>query len=727
VLHLCSCREGTPAGEKRPLFDKTLAPDILTEQKNVSLPSSGECNRFLKGWWPSRKNSENEIYLAPSLTESRIQVVSLSDRARTLTLNLEALGPLSPWSVTIKANGQNLGSFPVTETLKARLPEKLAAGRCLVELEFKTKEGGRGEGELPFCVKSASVEPALPAGKIGFKKNEVAQSGFSMVEIVQQVEGKSVLTGLFIPPDSPKTGQRFELRAENGAGQAIGSFSWSATWLDRLRGSRKIKLPLGESKSFVRFRLTAAGEGPPARWTGITLAGPPARHASPVKATKPSPPRLLILYVMDALRADTVGYMGGPPGVTPTLDRLASQGLTFLRHQTVAPNTLPSVKALFTGKIPVIDGWAKLPAGPMPTLAELIAKAGYRTAAFADNGYISGEFGLIRGFAHDGMMEVSTKRKNRPKSTFNDSAARVHAAALDWLRSLPRGERVFLYLHTLNPHNPYDPPEPFLTKFTSGISSTISGSSETLKDIKHSRVQASDEDWKRLRGLYAGSLAYNDAELGKFMDELARMFPEREIFLAVTADHGDELYDHGGVLHGYTLYREMLHIPLVLWYPAQLPPRKITAATSSVDLFATLLELAGAKIPTSCEGTSLLSLGEGENRKDEILFASASSIKGGIFSAQSERWKVVLAPRSGAGWGMGVGVAHSRDAEYLFDLEHDPQERVNKIGQGDLESAWLRSRLVAWVENAALRAEKAEEPSLSGETKSKLRALGYLE
>jgi hypothetical protein len=110
-----------------------------------------------------------------------------------------------------------------------------------------------------------------------------------------------------------------------------------------------------------------------------------------------------------------------------------------------------------------------------------------------------------------------------------------------------------------------------------------------------------------------------------------------------------------------------------------------------------------------------------------VLLAAASSLRGGIFSARSERWKVIWAPRIGQGWGMGEGLGRSRDPEYLFDLAADPGETVNLAGGGDLEAAWLRSRLLAWVQRHLEPEPETEPPPDDAATLRHLRALGYLQ
>jgi arylsulfatase A-like enzyme len=192
--------------------------------------------------------------------------------------------------------------------------------------------------------------------------------------------------------------------------------------------------------------------------------------------------------------------------------------------------------------------------------------------------------------------------------------------------------------------------------------------------------------------------------------------------VAVTSDHGEELFDHGGILHGYTLYEEMLRIPLILWAPGRLRPAAVASPTDTLDLRATLLDLAGLEADGKAQGVSLLR----RNRAGrEPRLAAASSLKGGLYAAWSPRFKVIWAPRTGAGWGMGGGWGRSRDPEYVFDLVRDPGETVNRAGSGAFEAAWLRSRLLAWAERGRAAAEEPAEAPADRETRERLRALGY--
>ena len=689
-----------PSRPVRPLLDGDHAPDVLVERREVARPPAPDGNRFLTGWTPGRRGGR--IVLSPVAAEqkARLEVVNLERTRRTLVIDFHEGAPVGS-RVRVRTGGRDLGSFVLTDPLEIPLSfDKAPLGRVAVDLTFES--GGAG-------VVAAGIRPVLPAGEARVEGTDLVQSGSSIVDLVRPVAGAEALVGTFAPPSSPREGQRFELTVEREDGTPVGRFSWRPDFWNR---TRRLEVPLTRAGSFVRVRLRAVGTGPAGRWEGLGFAGGGTRAEAPAEwtfAPPPGPPRLVVVYVMDALRADTVGHLGGRPGVSPVTDRLAREGMTFQAHRSVAPNTLPSTKALFTGRLFVAGGGRPLAPEDGPTLAELFREAGYRTGLFSGNVHVGAAYGTDRGFEH-----VVEERPFLPGIPFNDNAARVNAAALSWLRSLPPGAKAFAYLHTIHPHNPYDPPEPYRSRFTAGIPSAVDGSIQTLRAIRRNRIEAGAATRERLRGLYTGAFSYNDGTLEGFLAALATWAPPAETLVALTSDHGEELFDHGGVLHGYTLYEEMLRIPLVLWAPGRLRGGAVTARTDTLDLHATLLDLAGIPRPEGTRGRSL----SGPH------LAAASSLKGGAYAIRSDRFKVIWAPRTGLQWGLGEGIGRSRDPEYVFDLVRDPRETINLAGGGGLEAAWLRSRLLAWAERGRSEGE-AEQPPVDAETLQRLRALGY--
>ena len=729
LLLLGACGPARPSGETRFLLDGDHAPDVLTERKDISNPPALGGNRFLSGWWPWKEGGT--LVLSPITPEARMEIVHLERRERTLVLDLLQEAATQGRKVRVTADGRDLGAFPLTDPVEIPLPADLPLGRVPLKMSFE--EGSRG-------VIAAAVRPILAEGKVRRWKTDLIQSGTSAVDLVRPVSGGETLVGSFIPPTDPKPGQRFDLVITREDGSPIRRFTWAPSFWNRLRGTRSFSYRIGNVQGFIRVRLWAHGVGPAGRWKELRLVGGEGTERTQgtprtQKKEKAEPPRLVILYVNDALRADTVGALGGPPGISPTYDRLAREGLLFRAHRSVAPNTLPSTKALFTGRTFVSRGGWKLEPEDGTTLAEMFRAAGYHTGLFSGNVYVGPSYKTDRGFEHvaeevqiDGLIGGAPAVIH---AAYNDNAEQAHAAALAWLRTLPPGEKAFLYIHTIHPHNPYDPPEPFRTRFTQGIPSTIDGSTPTLTGIKAQRVVPNDADKRRLRGLYQGSFSYNDDQLGRFLAQAAAFARPEETLVTLTADHGEEIFEHGGVLHGFTVYEEMLRIPLVLWAPGRLQAGEVSARTDTLDVHATLVELCGLKPPKDhpAEGRSLLAVSrdEGDGVEEDVRLAAGSSVKGGIYAAYAGRWKLIWAPRVGIGWGLGDGAGRSRDPEYLFDLKADPRETKNLAGQGDLAAAWLRSRLLAWIEhNRQDEEEPAGSQAVNPETLNKLRALGYV-
>lgn len=734
---LAGCGEDERTGAVSPLLDGSAVPDVLTEQRAIALPPSLSGNRFVHGWWAWRDGAGRTV-LNPIGKESRLELVALDGRARTLVLDLLAAAPGK--SVSVICAGRLVGKFPLTDPLEIPLPADLPPGRVPVALAFEADSPG---------VLAGAVRSALPAGAVKIEGQDVVQAGSSMVDAYAEAPVvNQTLLGTFVPPAAPRPGQRFDLTLERADGTPIRRFTWAPSFWNRFRGAKTVVMPLRNNSGVVRARFVARGEGPPARWQGFgfttakaglggLISGvlqsydeAPAAPALEPGAPPPQPPKtgtpppsVVIVYVFDALRADALAHLGGRAGVSPTFDRLAAAGITWKAHRSVAPNTLPSTKALFTGRPFVARGGWKLAPEDGPTLAEAFRQAGYRTGLFSGNAYVGPAYGTDRGF--EKVAEIPIQED----APVNDNAAHVQKAALDWLAALPAGSKAFLYLHTIHPHNPYAPPEPFRSRFTAGIPSGIDGRTETLLGIKQGRVTATGADQERLRGLYHGSVAYNDDQLAAFVQEVSARVPPSQVLLALTADHGEELFDHGGVLHGFTLYEEMLRTPLVLWSTGRLARGASDEPSDNLDLHATLLDLAGLKPDAKAEGKTLLPRQKPEAGDEPwIRFAAASSVKGGMYAARSQRYKYVWAPRAGLGWGMGEGVGRTHDPEYLFDLERDPKEKANLAGHplASIEPAWLKARLLAWIEKGGGREGEVKEAPVDPETIDRLRALGYV-
>jgi arylsulfatase A-like enzyme len=606
----------------------------------------------------------------------------------------------------------------VSPLIEVPIPGDVALGRVPIDLEFSDPS------RVAFA--RASLGSSVRKGTVAVGPSGVEQSGWSTVDFVRLVEGDVRLVGKFVPPTEARGGQVFSVKTDRGGGEVETGFEW--------RAAPKAKPPVDEATEvsvilnpgLMRIRLVAEGRGPAARWQELRLI---RRHRAEETRipSSPDPPRVVVVYVLDALRADYVGHLGSSRGATPCMDRFAAEGVTFTNHFSTAPNTGPATKSLFTG-----FGFQRGRALPSPypvTLAENFHDAGFQTVSISSNPHLAPDYGLTRGFDHVEFLPIGEDHRPGAAQTINDSAQRVHRAALGWLEDHHQEQNVFLYLHTLNPHNPYTPPEPYQSLFAEGPGSfRMNGRTRTLAEIRDRKFEISSADQERIRDRYTSGLAYNDAELCGFVDELRGRFGE-EILLVITSDHGEELFDHGGVLHGHTLYDELLHVPLVWWWPSKIGPDRVEVPTNTLDVHATLASLVDPDLAILSEGGEsmwdMLVGGDPSVRSRRLQFAVAPGMGWGRM-ARSSDWKLILAPGRGRKRGMGNNRGRTDEAEYVFHIAADPGEQANHVGGEDLEVEWLRSRLNEWWATWEGRQANVVEGELDPATRRRLEELGYL-
>ena len=719
ALVLGACRQASEQHLTVPLLEAQSRPDILTEATLLDPPPSLGGNRFVSGWWPWKKDGQPVLVTAKSTV--RLEGVQLLNRERQLLLDGEVLKGRPGDPVAVLIAGNQMEDVPLEFPLAIPIPAATGRGRFPVDLTLPQ--------DAQIVVRNAAFRQAADSGSAAIEGASLRQSGPSLVDFVLPVPAGSRLVGSFSPPESTDPDQRFELWLEEEGASPRLAYSWSPGVWNRFLGRSSYDVPVTDEDGMVRIRFAATGEGGTGSWVRPELQLPIAGdEPTPAKqpAPAPAPPRLIVVYVMDALRADAIGHLGGPERNSPFIDRLAEAGTTQLDHYSVAPNTFPSIKAIFTGHTYRYDGGWKLPQEGPPTLAEAFQAGGYRTGLFSGNGLASPLYGTDRGFEH--LAEDVVMRGLGPNG-YSDNAEVVQAAALDWISRLREEERAFVYLQTLHPHNPYTPPPDLLRRFTDGIDSTIDGSTATLRNIKQRRLEPTAADVRRLRALYDASVAYNDEQIRIFLAELRKRYAEGEILFVITSDHGDELLEHGGVLHGYTLFEEQIHVPLILSWPGTLTPCRLDAPSDHLDLHYTLRSLVGAENPESWPGRSLwpeLLSCKGRTSPWHVRYAAASSVQGGVFLARWQNLKWIWAPRVGRRWGQGEGAGRSYDGEYVFDLAHDPAEHHNLAGVDSLPAAWLRAQLLAWLDRDPTTNEQQVTPEIDSAERERLKALGYL-
>jgi arylsulfatase A-like enzyme len=327
----------------------------------------------------------------------------------------------------------------------------------------------------------------------------------------------------------------------------------------------------------------------------------------------PAEPTNVLLIVLDTLRADHLSAYGYGRPTSPRLDSFAKQGVLFENAFSTTSWTLPSHASLFTGRYSREHraSW-KNPGGMFssgsPTLAEVLRSRGYRTAAFSANPFwVSRETGLGRGFIRfedycqsvaDGLLRTAYGRAFHSavlrRLGFEDIPARrraqqINGSVLSWIRRDPR-RPFFVFANYIDTHDPYLPPEPFASKFSPrpprGILNTVMRRFDPSLTAAERQAEID---------AYDGAIAYLDHHLGRLLDELEGMGLADNTLVVITSDHGEAFGEHGLFLHSHSLYRELVHVPLLVRLPGWVPAGvRVSQPVTNAAVAATVVDLIGA-------------------------------------------------------------------------------------------------------------------------------------
>ena len=394
----------------------------------------------------------------------------------------------------------------------------------------------------------------------------------------------------------------------------------------------------------------------------------------------------VLLITVDTLRADHLGCYGYSKAATPSMDRLAADGVLFERAETAAPITLPAHVSILTGTYPAYHGVRNngvYRLGPRAvTLAEVLQEHGYKTGAVISGYPLATRFGLSQGF--DSYDDHLPPEKVRQVNFRERRAEEVTRLGISWLSTVSP-QRFFLWLHYFDPHAPYAPPSPFAERFALTP--------------------------------YDGEVAYVDREIGKVLENLTTLGVMDKTLVVLVADHGEGLGDHGEATHGVFLYESTLRVPMILSLPGPLPRgQRVSTPVRTIDLMPTILRFLDLPQPEELQGTSLLPLIS--RRPPDLLLKSLSESLlprenygwSELSAVRIGDWKYILAPR-----------------EELYDLRTDPGERNDLAKRREGDAARMREEIHRLMQDAAPSgAPIAYRQELDDTARERLRSLGYL-
>lgn len=448
----------------------------------------------------------------------------------------------------------------------------------------------------------------------------------------------------------------------------------------------------------------------------------------------------VLLVTVDSLRADHVGCYGYDRETTPVLDGIADDAAVFENTFAHACSTRPSFPTILTSSYPMMYGGYENLSTERTLISEVFDEAGYRTGGFHSNAYLNPEFGYGRGFDtfHDSMTDPGALARLRQFVKNNldkdgliyqtlasafDTAERQAGAnigsayvdadkitdhAIEWLEGGTSDTDDFLWVHYMDVHHPYLPPEEFQREFRDEPISERRAIQLRRKFIQDPD-EVTDEELADIIDLYDAEIRFTDSEIGRLLDAADRTWDDYTV--AVTADHGEEFKDHGEFSHFAKFYDEVLHVPLI--YRDNTYDGRYDDLVGLLDVSPTLVDSAGLDVPSNFYGASLQSLLEDDSwDRTEILGDWAADMDGDRrYAYRDHEWKYIQRPRG----------------EELYDLTEDPNEQENLIDEEPPILDDLRAAIDRHEEEIDQTRVDVETVEMDEEVKQQLRDLGYQE
>ncbi len=451
---------------------------------------------------------------------------------------------------------------------------------------------------------------------------------------------------------------------------------------------------------------------------------------APPDTGQPAPadglPNVLLISI-DSLRADHVHCYNYARQTSPTLDAVAKEGVRFETVVSSTSWTLPAHLTLLTSLPPerhgVVGDRMRLGEGVV-SLAQVLWQAGYSTAGFVSGPYMQAEYGFARGFDH--YDDHSVARASHLASHEGITSPKLVRLVREWLGIWDlkgRARPFFVFLHMWDVHYDYTPPPPYDTMFDPDYRGTVTA--ERYESPRQVHKDMDPRDLEHIVALYDGEIRFTDLHVGRLLDYLRDLGLLDDTVLVITADHGDEFFEHGNKGHKKALYDETIVVPLILRYPKKVPTGKsVPQQVRLMDVAPTILSLCGLQRPavfgapeprTRHAERDLLPLITGQPDETFRPIVAFGDLFGKLASLRTGSLKLI---------------AHLEGpvTYELYDLAADPGEKSNIIGRDPSVDAVLAQRLTEWRRAAAKGVKVPPQRfELSDDLEKRLRSLGYID
>ncbi len=576
-------------------------------------------------------------------------------------------------TVSVRAHAKRGGAMSLSFNARRLGSKKLRAGWNQLSWAVPAGVARAGHNDLRFGGSEPGVSWVRVGQALGAGDSAEPPRPWSDEAIVL-ADGDAVTYYVLVPEGAQLVATvspaacRVEVRGRHHEGAFAGS----------LRGDRG-HLDLGDVEGkVVRLELRARG-CKRARVTGaaITVAG-----AAPSIPKRGAPPRYVVLWVMDTLRADRVRpFNPAARAEVPNFERLARTGTVFNPYWVQGNESQTSHASLFTGVYPVTHGVRTAGVGGtwriarrFHTIGMEARRRGMHTIGVTANGYVRSFGGYGRGFDfwHNLMRDKTLKKPFRgyvPGRMVLDRALEKFEPAA--------GRPTFLFIGTVDAHKPYVGHEPWLSRYDPG---PYRGDFEKMARAWMLKIPFGvmectwvppKRDIQRINAIYDSDVSYQDMLLGKLLAKLDELGIADQTMLIVTADHGEEFWEHGICGHGNTSREVLLHVPLVIHYPPLFPGGVVRGGAEGVDVLPTLIDALGSEPNPTMQGASLIPVAHGVGAG--YVRPSYMSQYEYAHSMRVGHWKMRVASRT----------------QHMWNLRSDPFENKDLIASRPIERQFM--------------------------------------
>lgn len=709
--------------------------DLFWNMQAVDVGAADQEWLLVSGWDIRRETNNTTSAVVRTRTNAflRFSTYSIVPVAISVRCRIEE-GSAARLQVFI--NGTGAGSRAVgSEYKEIRYhvdPKRIAPGEN--SLAFKVLSGRKGDNAAISIDRIQFMHPSFPANesrpKIDATRGAAIRTPVpSKITVFKKIPAGARLYMKYGLAERSGTSNeaaqfRISIEFEDGSTKQLASNLIHRRFLSRSRATTEISLAEfnGQLAGISLEASPVEGYHAPAevQWTRAEILSHPEsadEKSLPQReqddrrkgASKPN----IILYLIDALRADSLQPYGYKKPVSPNIQGFSRESLVFENAYAQSAWTRASIASIFTGLYPsshLVEGRYDRLSASLPTISTELKRHSYGTYGFITNGNVSRDFGFGKGFdVYQHLKERSGSKEIHVQSD------ELIATVDDFLETTP-AQPFFLYVHATDPHEPYTP-EPFpvedLPQCAFDDPATYRASY-----VIYGKSKYGEDQLECVRALYDSEILKTDFYFGQFLNHLKERNLYDNSVILLTADHGEAFGGHGSLHHGQSLYEAEIRIPLLIRFPGEkATSKRISTRVRHIDILPTVLDYVSNDPIRNSDGTSLLPLLENHHEPSPPVF---SELDLDIHKSKAlilDDFKLLEIWR---------GPHHYFQ---LFYLPADPGEQNDLLPENPVRAGYMKALLGEWSrsQQAKQQSDRKEQATPDPETEEALRALGYLE